>query len=139
MYWKRHNLFHLNIHSNSAHEGVNSGIKHCAIPVKLQHSLAEAAKILTHNANVRHENTVIKVCSEVHKKKLWSHSPTASHLTAFGESLVSQEFQASKKWKHHRISSHKWLVCYRQHQNNPNFLTDGSVLEDGDSFVVPPQ
>ena len=52
VYWKRHKLFHLNIHSNSAHKGINSGIKHCSIPVKPQHSLAEAAKILTQNANV---------------------------------------------------------------------------------------
>ena len=132
VYWKRHSIFHLNIHSNSAHEGMNSGIKHCAIPVKPQHSLAQAAKILTQNATIREENTVIQVCSEVHNRKLWSQSPTASHLTVFGESLVSQEFRESSQWNHHRISTHEWLVSYNCDEYNSRHMSG----EDGIDFPL---
>ena len=92
VYWKCRHLFHLNIHTNCAHEGVNSGMKHCLLSVKPQHSLAQAAQILTTNAKIKQHNTDIEVCSEMHHKKLWLGSPTAPHLTAFGESLISQEF-----------------------------------------------
>ena len=116
VYWKCRHLFHLNIHTNCAHEGVNSGMKHCLLPVKPQHSLAQAAKILTTNAKIKQHNTDIEVCSEMHHKKLWSGSPTAPHLTAFGESLISQEFSNAKMWQHYRISTHEWLVSSKKNQ-----------------------
>ena len=60
VYWKCRHLFHLNIHTNCAHEGVNSGMKHCSLPVKPQHSLAQAAQILTTNAKIKQHILVLK-------------------------------------------------------------------------------
>ena len=65
----------------------------------------------------------------MHNKKLWSQSPTSSHLTSFGESLISQEFRAAKKWKHYRIATHEWLVSYKEQEVVPSSSQKGLCSE----------
>jgi hypothetical protein len=60
-YFKPHDLFHLETHTNCAHKGTNIGMKNCAAPVMPQNRLDRAVKTLHLNAEIKAANTSIKI------------------------------------------------------------------------------
>ena len=109
----RQEIFHLESHCNSGHEGVNNGLKNSAIPVQPSHRLDESFKTMHQMSQLKAMQTQIEVSKEQHDAKLWSDSPSSPHLTKLGEALVSQEFGARKNWKHIRTAKDCWLVLHK--------------------------
>jgi hypothetical protein len=59
-YFKRHDLFHLETHTNCANQGTNNGMKNCSAPVMPQNRSDQAVKTLHLNAEIKAANAKIK-------------------------------------------------------------------------------
>jgi hypothetical protein len=77
-----------------------------------QNRLDRAIKTLNFNADIKAINTSIKLCEKTNKKKLWSDSPTAGHVTDPCESMLITEWKLSSDWIPHRVAQHRWLVLH---------------------------
>jgi hypothetical protein len=51
-YYKHHDLFHLETHTNCGHEGTNNGMKNCSSPVMPQNKLDQAINALDMTASI---------------------------------------------------------------------------------------
>jgi hypothetical protein len=112
LYFKRHDLIHLETHTNCAHKGTNNGIKNCAAPVMPQNRLDRVVKTLHLNAEIKAANTSIKVCQKSNSKKLWSDSPTSDHVTDPCESMLHTEWTHLSDWNPHRVEWYRWLLIH---------------------------
>ena len=62
VYHTRHEVYHMEVHTNTAHEGTNNGIKHCSAPIRPQNSLDKAARALSLGASLHQSSTSMDVC-----------------------------------------------------------------------------
>jgi hypothetical protein len=128
-YFKRHDLFHLETHTNCGHEGTNNGMKHCATPVMPQNRLDKAVQTLHLNATMKAGNKSIDVCRKLNSKKSWSDSHTSKNVTDPCESMLQTERQLSSTWTPHRVSQYRWLLIYSADDS----CSDESSEEDEES------
>ena len=112
-YYKRHALFHLEIHTNCGQEGTNNGVKNNASPVMPQNNLDRTIKTLSLVAEVKAANISILVGNKTHRTKLWTDSPTSSHVSDPCESMVQMEWTRADDWTPHRVSEFRWLLVHR--------------------------
>ena len=98
VYHTRHEVYHMEVHTNTAHEGTNNGIKHCSAPIRPQNSLDKAARALSLGASLHQSSTSMDVCRMMRRTLLTSQSPTSEFLTDLGEKLVCQEWLAKHNW-----------------------------------------
>lgn len=113
-YYHRHDLFHLEIHTNCGQEETNNGIKNHYSPVMPQNRLERAIKTLDLNATVKaKKNTSIMLCKKKNSWKLWSNIPTSSHVTDVCESMLHTEWKRAQDWIAKHDSQHHWLVVHR--------------------------
>ena len=131
-YYRRHGLFHLEIHTNCGHEGTNNGVKNCSSPVMPQNRLDCAIKTLNLNAEVKAANTQIMVCQKATSRKTWSDTPTSGHVTDPCESMLKTEWKAASNWVAYRRSRFKWLVVHEKH-NERHRYNDWSDEEDSEN------
>ena len=138
-YFKRHDLFHLETHTNCGHEGTNNGMKNCSSPVMPQNRLDRAVQTLNLNAQMKAGNTSIKVCRKANSKKTWATSPTAEHVTDPCESMLQTEWSHAFDWIPHRTAQHRWLVIHRLDRkcSSLNEWSEGedSVVSESNSEV----
>jgi hypothetical protein len=128
-YYERHDLFHLETHTNCGHEGTNNGMKHCATPVMPQNRLDKAVQTLHLNATMKAGNKSIDVCCKSNSKKSWSDSHTSKYVTDPCESMLQTEWRLSSKWTPHRVSQYRWLLIHSA--DDP--CSDESSEEDEES------
>ena len=125
-YYKRHSIFHLETHSNTSHEGTNNGLFNCAAPVMPTNSMEKAAKTLAFNADLKTQNTMIKMQDKFASKKLWSSSPTSDYVTDLAESLILTEWRKADNYDSYRYGATNWYVCHVNNRSAPKPLDDGS-------------
>jgi hypothetical protein len=102
VYFKHHDLFHLETHTNCDHAGTNNGMKNSSAPVMPQNRLDRAVKMLHLNApEIKAANTSIKVCQRSNSKKTWLDTPTSDHDTDPCESMLQTEWSCSSDWIPH--------------------------------------
>ena len=52
-YYTHHDVFHMEVHTNTAHGGTNNGIKHCSVPIRPQNTIDRAARKLNLGAETQ--------------------------------------------------------------------------------------
>jgi hypothetical protein len=134
-YYKRHDLFHLETHTNCGHEGTNNGMKNCSSPVLPQNKLDRCIKTLDMNAKMKAANTSIMLCQKANSTKSWSDSPTAGHVTDPCESMLLTEWRNASDWTAYRVSQIRWLVVHRADRtpSQLNYWEDDDDSDDSDS------
>ena len=105
-YYCQRNIFHLETHTNTGHEGTNNGMKHCAPPVGPQSKLEQTAKTLSFNAEIKINNTKIRATQKASSKKLWSESLTSPYVTDLCEALLQKEWNKIKNYVAARVGTH---------------------------------
>jgi hypothetical protein len=128
-YYMRHDLFHLETHTNCGHKGTNNGMKHCATPVMPQNRLDRAVQRLHLNATMKAGNESINACRKSNSKKSWSTSPTSKYVTDPCESMLHTEWQLSSTRTPHRVSQYRWLLIHSADDS----CSDESSEEDEES------
>ena len=112
LYYKRKQVRHFNVSTNSAHEGTNLGLKKHSAPVRANHKLDNAAKVLTLQATLK----MSAIDSEAHdlclKKKCWSDLPTSSHLVPIAESILLEQMQRLKFYTVTRVEYDEFEVLF---------------------------
>jgi hypothetical protein len=110
VFHRHRNLFHLDTNSNSAHEGTNNGIKYHSVPVRPTHGLVESTRILTHQSKLKCGDTKVRYAASDTSRALWSHLPTADHISRLGNSLLSTQWKASQNYIATGPCNNSWLV-----------------------------
>jgi hypothetical protein len=128
-YYMRHDLFHLETHTNCGHEGTNNGMKHCATPIMPQNRLDRPVQTLHLNATMKAGNGSIDVCGKSNSKKSWSASPNSKYVTDPCESMLHTEWRLSSTWTPHRVSQYRWLLIHSADDS----CSDESSEEDEES------
>jgi hypothetical protein len=131
-YYKCHDLFHLETHTNCGHEGTNNGMKKCSSPVLPQNKLDPCIKMLDMNAKMKVANTSIIVFQKANSTKSWSDSPTAGHVTDPCESILITEWKSAADWTPYHVSQIRWLVvhCSDKTPSQFNYWADEEESEE---------
>ena len=64
VYYPRHAIFHLETHSNCAHEGMNNGLKNSSISVGPQHSLNKATRQMSKQVELKSLHRIARASQE---------------------------------------------------------------------------
>jgi hypothetical protein len=91
VFYKRRRLLHFDTNSNSAHEGTNRGMKSHSAPTNPQHTLEKAAKVLSHQAQLKTLLLQTDLACKVNGKTLWSDQPGQGRLVELAISLIQNE------------------------------------------------
>ena len=108
----------------SCHEGTNNAIFTCAAPVMPTNSMEKAAKTLLFNADLKTQNTMIKMEHKFASRKLWSGSPTSAHVADLAENLILTEWRKGKDYMSYRSNTRRWFVCHK------NEIVDVDVVDE---------
>jgi hypothetical protein len=91
VFYKRRSLLHFDTTSNSAHEGTNRGMKSHAAPTNPQHTLDKAAKVLSHQAQLKMLLLQTDIACKVNATTLWSDQPGQGRLVDLAISLINNQ------------------------------------------------
>ena len=112
VYYKRKHIRHFGEYSNSAHEGTNHGLKHCADAVNPSHLLDVSSERLSFQGERNYDNFVSITDTNLEQHKSWNYLPCSKHLIVKGAALLLQEHEASDKYCHKRVSRNEILIKY---------------------------
>ena len=76
-------------------------------------SMEKAAKTFLFNADLKTQNTMIKMEHKFASSKLWSDSPTSAHVTDLAENLILTEWRKGKDYMSYRSNTRRWFVCHK--------------------------
>lgn len=97
-FYRRRHILHFDTSSNSAHEGTNKGMKYHSAPVRPQHPLVQATKVLCFQGEMKEVDLSNKLAEKENSRKLWSALPTADYLSDLGEALLSNEWMLHQQY-----------------------------------------
>ena len=104
------NSLHFEEHSNSALEGLNSGMKRSLAPLRPNHSISKSTSIRLLQNYISTCQMAEKVNRDLITTKLWSALPTASDIEKKGESIIRQNWIRRSEYSCFRANTHEWRV-----------------------------
>ena len=113
-FYRRSNILHFDTATNSGHEGMNYGIKHCAAPVLPVHSLNKSANVMFDQATMKMADKKIRVTKTNISSKLWSKYPFKDKITNLGLSLLENQDRASEKYRSQKVTFSKWIIRHER-------------------------
>ena len=84
--------FHLETHTNTAHEGTNNALKEYSAPVRQGQPVKQAAKVIKFQSDIRAREEEKLAAKRVGSVPLWSLNwPTSGHVTELCYDLVVEQ------------------------------------------------
>ena len=99
--------------NNSAHEGLNFGIKSHAASVKPNQGMLKSCEALTIQASIKAQMLDQDAAQNYSKKKNWSETPTSNYLTMQAESILNTIYKKKKNYITKRLSLREFEVHYQ--------------------------
>ncbi len=109
-HFKFRESLHFHDHSNSALEGLNSGMKRNSAPLRPNHSIFTSTSVHLIQNKIKVCQMAEKVNRDLICTKLWSSLPTAAGIEKKGETLIRQDWNRRNDYICFRIESHEWRV-----------------------------
>ena len=107
------NVCHFDIAHNSAHEGLNFGMKSHAASVKPNQGMLKSCEALTIQASIKAQMLDQDAAQNYSKKKNWSETPTSNYLTMQAESILNTIYKKKKNYITKRLSLREFEVHYQ--------------------------
>ena len=104
------NTLHFEEHSNSALEGLNSGMKRNSAPLRPNHSICKTTSVHLLQNNVKACQMAEKVNRDLVSRKLWSSLPTADGIEKKGETIIRQNWNRRVEYSCFRAGKFEWRV-----------------------------
>jgi hypothetical protein len=117
LFYKKKFLRYFNVKTSSAHEGTNFGIKEHAAAVLPSHKIDVAGKKLSLQATLKGAQLESESTYMASSQSLWSHSPTANHVTNLAESIISRASARTHDYSSLRTTIDCWEVHYIGNQD----------------------
>ena len=114
--------------TSSAHEGTNFGLKDHAAAVLPSHGIHVAGKKLNLQSSMKGAQMESEATYIASSQSVWSHSPTANHVTTLAESIIVRTIQRTHDYSALRTALASWEVHYVGHNDYP-LDTDRIPLE----------
>jgi hypothetical protein len=139
-FFQRLSIRHMDMYSNTPHEGTNNGIKASAAPSMPQHSIATAARVLCVNSEVNAIQRGRESATLLVNHKLWSKTKTADYVTSCAENEIKNQASEIHSYHSMRLNSSNWSV--RRQQDTPSHclrfdeLDQDAALADTSIHIV---
>ena len=139
-FFRRLSIRHMDMYSNTPHEGTNNGIKASAAPSMPQHSIATAARVLCVNSEVNAIQRGRESATLLMGHKLWSKTKTADYVTSYAENEIKNQASEIHSYHSMRLNSLNWSVRRRQHKPLQSLrfdeLEQDAALADASIHIV---
>jgi hypothetical protein len=137
-FFQRLSICHMDMYSNTPHEGTNNGIKAYAAPSMPQYSIVTAARVLCANSEVNAIQRGRESATLLMGHKLLSKTKTADYVTSNAENEIKNQASEihsyhlmrlhSSNWREQQQQQHKPLQCLHFDELGQDAaLTDASI------------
>jgi hypothetical protein len=111
--YARHNFLYcraFDSYSNTCLEGTNNALKHCENGVRPDMLQAKATKVMTNQAKEKESITKKAVAGSFFKTKLYTGTPTSTHLQQVAESMMQVQMKEVENYASLRVNESTWWV-----------------------------
>ncbi|KAI2512498.1 hypothetical protein MHU86_1951 [Fragilaria crotonensis] len=138
-FFQRLAIRHMDLYSNTPHEGTNNGMKASAAPSMPQHSIATAAQVLCVNSELNTIHRGRESAALLMGHKLWSKSKTADYVTNCAENEIKNQTSQIDNYCSMRLNSSNWSVRRRQPLLHSAEVVQGTALVDANHMQSQPR
>ena len=110
VFYKKKGIRHFYEYSKSAHEGTNTGLKHCCGGVKPSHLIEDSSERFSFQGIRFYKTFVAEVQKQMNESQPWSGLECTKCIVNFAAQLVLQEYEMYDKYESIRVSDSKVLV-----------------------------